>query len=65
MSSLQVIEALDFEIKRKKALAKLQTGRTAEDNLDTAEKLEQAKRIILKSIFEASANKEGENIGSA
>ncbi len=65
MNNLRIIDTLDFEIKRKKALAKLQTGRTAEDNLDTAEKLEQAKRIILKSIFETSANKEGENIGSA
>lgn len=65
MNKLRIIDTLDFEIKRKKALAKLQTGRTAEDNLDTAEKLEQAKRIILKSIFETSANKEGENIGSA
>lgn len=65
MSSLQVIEALDFEIKRKKALAKLQTGRAAEDNLDTAERLEQAKRIVLKSIFEASANKGGESVGPA
>lgn len=65
MSSLRVIEALDFEIKRKKALAKLQTGRAAKDNLDTAEKLEQAKCIVLKSIFEASANKGGESIGPA
>ena len=65
MNNLRIIDTLDFEIKRKKALAKLQTGRTAEDNLDTAEKLEQAKRIILKSIYETSANKEGENIGSA
>ena len=65
MNNLRIIDTLDFEIKRKKALAKLQTGRTAEDNLDTAEKLEQAKRIVLKSIFETSANKEGENIGSA
>lgn len=65
MNKLRIIDTLDFEIKRNKALAKLQTGRTAEDNLDTAEKLEQAKRIILKSIFETSANKEGENIGSA
>lgn len=65
MNKLRIIDTLGFEIKRKKALAKLQTGRTAEDNLDTAEKLEQAKRIILKSIFETSANKEGENIGSA
>ena len=65
MNNLRIIDTLDFEIKRKKALAKLQTGRTAEDNLDTAERLEQAKRIVLKSIFEASANKGGENIGSA
>ena len=65
MNKLRIIDTLDFEIKRKKALAKLQTGRAAEDNLDTAERLEQAKRIVLKSIFEASANKEGENIGSA
>ena len=65
MNNLRIIDTLDFEIKRKKALAKLQTGRTAEDNLDTAEKLEQAKRIILKSIFEASANKGGESVGPA
>lgn len=38
MNKLRIIDTLGFEIKRKKALAKLQTGRTAEDNLDTSEK---------------------------